>query len=44
MYVLEAITMKFENLNQDAMQNIGYTLDEKRNVIPPDMKPQVFIE
>jgi hypothetical protein len=38
--VFEAITMRFEQLNQGAMQNIAYMLDEKRNITPSDMKSQ----
>lgn len=38
-YVFDAITFKFINVNYGAQTNIGYTLEELRNLTPSDIKP-----
>jgi PAS domain S-box-containing protein len=43
-YVFNSTTLKFEYLNKGASQNIGYTLDEIKNMTPLDIKPQYTIE
>jgi PAS domain S-box-containing protein len=40
-YVFESPTLKFEYLNLGALQNIGYTLDEMRNMTLLEIKPQI---
>jgi PAS domain S-box-containing protein len=43
-YVFNSTTLIFEYLNKGASQNIGYTLDEIKNMTPLDIKPQYTIE
>ncbi len=38
-YVFDASTFKFVNVNHGAQINIGYNLDELRNMTPADIKP-----
>lgn len=38
-YVFDAKTLKFLNVNYGAQQNLGYTLDELRLMTPIDIKP-----
>lgn len=38
-YVFDATTFKFINVNYGAQINIGYTLEELRNLTPADIKP-----
>lgn len=38
-YVFDAITFKFVNVNYGAQVNIGYTLEELKNLTPTDIKP-----
>ena len=38
-YVFDATTFKFINVNQGAQINIGYSLSELRNLTPADIKP-----
>ncbi len=40
-YVFDQETLKFEYLNQGAMVNIGYTLEEMKNMTPLDIKPRI---
>lgn len=39
-YVFNATTLKFEYLNQGALRNIGYTLEEMKGLTPVDIKPE----
>ncbi len=39
-YLFDAATLKFEYVNQGALRNIGYTLDEMKNMTPLDIKPE----
>lgn len=39
-YVFDAATLKFDYLNQGALQNIGYTNNEMKNLTPVDIKPE----
>jgi PAS domain S-box-containing protein len=39
-YVFDKETLNFEYLNQGALLNIGYTLDEMKNMTPLDIKPE----
>ena len=39
-YVFDAQTLKFINVNYGAQKNIGYTLDELKNMTPLDLKIQ----
>lgn len=39
-YLFDAVSLKFQFLNQGALQNIGYTLDEMREITPFDIKPE----
>ena len=38
-YVINSRTLKFEHVNQGACKNIGYTMDELREMTPLDLKP-----
>lgn len=39
-YVFDAKTLQFLNANYGAQKNIGYTLEELKNMTPVDIKPQ----
>lgn len=39
-YVFDAETLKFTNVNKEAQRNIGYTLEELMEMTPLDIKPQ----
>ncbi|MDP4278121.1 MAG: PAS domain S-box protein, partial [Bacteroidota bacterium] len=39
-YVFDAVTLKFEYLNQSALHNLGYTLDELKDETPILIKPE----
>jgi len=43
-YIFDAVTLKFTEVNQGACQNIGYTLDELREMTPLDIKPEMTAE
>jgi PAS domain S-box-containing protein len=38
-YAFDAATLRFVYLNQGAIQNIGYTLEEMKNLTPVDIEP-----
>ncbi|MBF8150885.1 PAS domain S-box protein [Winogradskyella sp. F6397] len=38
-YVFDAITLNFINVNEGAKKNIGYTLEELKSMTPLDIKP-----
>lgn len=38
-YVFDAVTLKFINVNYGAQKNIGYSLEELKNMTPLDIKP-----
>lgn len=38
-YVFDAATLKFTQVNQGALKNLGYTLDEMRGLTAADLKP-----
>lgn len=38
-YVFDAATLRFTQVNQGALKNLGYTLDELRQLTPVDIKP-----
>ncbi|HJX17508.1 MAG TPA: EAL domain-containing protein [Acidiferrobacterales bacterium] len=38
-YVFDAATLKFTQVNQGALKNLGYTLDELRGLTAVDLKP-----
>lgn len=40
-YVFDKDTLKFEYLNQGALVNIGYTLDEMKNMTPLEIIPHI---
>ena len=39
-YMFDAETLKFQYVNRGALNNLGYTLDEMRNMTPLDIKPE----
>ena len=39
-YIFDKESMKFTYINQEAQRNIGYTLDEMKNMTPVDIKPE----
>ncbi len=39
-YLFDAATLKFEYVNQGALRNIGYTLDEMKDMTPLAIKPE----
>ena len=39
-YVFDSSTLKFEYANHGALQNIGYTLEEMKNLTPVDIQPE----
>ncbi|MDN5205058.1 PAS domain S-box protein [Fulvivirgaceae bacterium BMA10] len=43
-YIFEADTLKFTRVNQGAIKNIGYTLDELKTLTPVDIKPEYSLE
>ena len=43
-YVFDSVTLKFEYLNQGALNNIGYSLEEIKNLTPVDIKPEFTYE
>jgi len=47
-YVFDAATLQFTQVNQGALKNLGYTLDEMRSLTPVDLKlmftPEQFRE
>jgi|GEM_PF-1245455 len=43
-YIFDAVTLKFVEVNQGACENIGYTLDEMRHLTPLDIKPEMTPE
>ena len=40
-YVFDAETLKFTNVNKEAQRNIGYTLNELVHMTPVDIKPEL---
>lgn len=40
-YILDAQTFKFTNVNKEAQRNIGYTLEELLDLTPVDIKPEL---
>ncbi|WP_396634679.1 PAS domain S-box protein [Maribacter sp. R86514] len=42
-FVFDAETLKFLNINKEAQRNIGYSFDELYNMTPVDIKPDVSI-
>lgn len=43
-YIFDSETLKFEYLNRCALKNIGYSIDEIKNLTPVDIKPELTIE
>jgi PAS domain S-box-containing protein len=43
-YIFDSTTLKFEYLNRGALQNMGYTLDEIKDLTPVDIKPEFTYE
>ena len=43
-YVFDSVTLKFEYLNLGALNNIGYSLEEMKNLTPVDIKPKFTYE
>lgn len=41
MYIFDADTFKFKNVNKEALRNIGYPLDELLTMTPIDIKPEL---
>lgn len=39
-YIFDAITLKFLQVNKGARQNMGYTLEEMQKLTPSDIKPE----
>ena len=39
-YIFDASTLKFLEANRGARENLGYTIDELRNLTPVDIKPE----
>ena len=39
-YIFNSTTLRFEFVNQGALQNIGYTLDEMKKITPVEIKPE----
>lgn|GEM_PF-5121849 len=39
-YVFEADTLKFVKANRSARENLGYSMDELREMTPLDIKPE----
>ncbi len=40
-YLFNEKTLKFEYLNRGALKNIGYSLDEMKELTPADIKPEI---
>lgn len=40
-YVFDAVTLRFVEVNQGACRNIGYTIDELHEMTPLDIKPEM---
>jgi PAS domain S-box-containing protein len=40
-YVFDSETLRFRFLNKGALENLGYTLDEMRQMTPIDIKPEI---
>jgi PAS domain S-box-containing protein len=43
-YIYDSTTLKFEYLNHGALLNLGYTLDEIKNLTPVDIEPEFTLE
>lgn len=43
-YVFDAVTLKFVQVNRGARENIGYSMDELRLMTPLDIKPEYSYE
>jgi two-component system CheB/CheR fusion protein len=43
-YIFDARTLKFLQVNQGARRNLGYTIDELRGMAPIDIKPEYTAE
>ncbi len=43
-YIFDADTLNFVHVNQGALLNIGYSMDELRNMTPLDIEPAVTLE
>lgn len=43
-YIFDSETLNFEYLNRGALNNIGYSIDEIKNLTPVDIKPEITIE
>ena len=39
-YVFDSVTLKFSYANQAALRNIGYSMDELKNMTPLEIKPE----
>lgn len=39
-YIFDSVSLKFEYVNHGALKNLGYTLEELRNMTPVDLKPE----
>ncbi|MDO9104790.1 MAG: EAL domain-containing protein [Methylovulum sp.] len=40
-YIINSKTLKFEHVNQGAISNLGYSLDELKHMTPTDIKPEL---
>lgn len=43
-YLLDADTLKFEFVNYGAINNLGYSIDELKNMTPIDIKPEYNLD
>jgi len=43
-YIIDSKTLKFKHVNQGALRNIQYTLDQMQDMTPVDIKPEITDE
>ncbi len=43
-FIFDAVTLKFREVNKGARRNLGYTMDELRRITPLDIKPEITAE
>lgn len=43
-YIFDTVTLNFVQINKGALQNIGYTMEEMKNLTALDLKPELTME
>jgi len=43
-FIFDAATLRFVNVNHGARENLGYSMEELRNLTPVDLKPEFTLE